>query len=511
MESLHFLIHRWLVGGTSRVPYHLEVQRSFQPSSSPVLILCAMAIGLRMVMALSLLRPACYGQNSTISDVSDPIEHIKLFLTFPEQAASRLINCEFNERINRYHSAIKRQLHRLSVRMNRLFGAGEFRKELLGPDRDRLRSTLGFHSLDEALLYNEWYLKSWPTILEQCMRRNPQRGLKLSSLYRYSHFGRLNLTENPLIDAVSKLLIYSSRMILKSMCCFHDPRSQPYCAFSAFIMRTTWNYITEYPVDIKLPPLHSLYHLELNQALYPLELLDMRRLKEHGLVLWDPRRLTESVISDPELFCFFVKRYIRVKEWSKHENSYDQRFPWYLRIEFALSILNGSVNVYAMDLSSQSHGGYYLDILTQKIVRRTVVYFWKHHRWSTLMKRLWIGLLDNQNDAFDILVDSFNPTLSSLNLFVRITKSLRIRQDIMTPQLGGSIYCLAKSIYFWFVDRDEDMSIGEMHAFWRCSNGSGITIDHLEIQDLYLSPTFSVERYFDTVTNITGQYAGTHW
>lgn len=56
-----------------------------------------------------------HNDSPPINQVSDPIDVIRLFLSYPEQAQARLINHEFDMRIKESHGIIQNALFRLAI------------------------------------------------------------------------------------------------------------------------------------------------------------------------------------------------------------------------------------------------------------------------------------------------------------------------------------------------------------------------------------------------------------
>ena len=460
-------------------------------------------ISLRGILVWSLLTTVISTASTNISALNDPIENIALFLSYPEQSQARLINREFNARINRSHSTMRHYLERLSVCIDRVFGAEE--------DADQCIAVQELQSIEDDLNLNEIYIKSWPKMLKRCLHQynatvSARNTVQLSVFYTYRHLQHLNLTADHEMDTVTKLLIYSSRMMMQSMLCIHDAESPGYYAFSAFVLRTTWDYLSASNNSMfRLPPLRSLYHLHLNEAIYGPEIRDLRRLDdEHGLMIWDPERLDEASEFDPNLFCFFMEKYTRISHWFKFEHNYDPQFLWYFRVEFALAILNGSTCITDLSVNNEQFGVQYLSYFVFSIVRRTMLFLWKHHRWGYLMERFILGLLDG--DAFEILDAPFGDEFP-LDSFVRIIRNIQDHYPFLT--LSSSVVCLAKSIYFWFIEQEEARSVAEMHAFSDFAHRTGTSIFLDEIKwmagfDVVEShPGHVMDRFVETFMNIT--------
>ena len=175
---------------------------------------------LRLLLWFSSLITMIYTKKTNMSALNDPIEIIKLYLTHSEQGQSRLINREFNKRINKSHSTMKRQLERLSTYIEQVFGAADT------SDETRERAMRELQVVEDSLALNEVYIKAWPRLLEKCISRcnsslSAKAGHKVASWYRYRHFQDLNMTNFHELDTVTKLLVYSSRMMWFVCCIFY--------------------------------------------------------------------------------------------------------------------------------------------------------------------------------------------------------------------------------------------------------------------------------------------------
>ena len=100
------------------------------------------------------------------------IENIRQYLTYSEQSKSRLINEHFNLMINQSHSAIKDNLQRVSWCIDRIFGPGPEETTNETESTHRLMAMQELQSLEDALIFNELYIRSWPISLEKCIYRN---------------------------------------------------------------------------------------------------------------------------------------------------------------------------------------------------------------------------------------------------------------------------------------------------------------------------------------------------
>ena len=305
--------------------------------NSPKMAHCLFRV---IILVLSALTRTHNTNISALNQLNDPVENIVMFLTYTEQSKSRLINRQFNARINRSHSAIQKQLQRVSICVNRIFGVSENspRENVSEKASDRRQAVHDLNVLEETLFLSEFYITKRPQMLEECMRKHPRHHENISSLYRYSHLQQQKLCGHLTLDAVSKILIYSSRMMLLAMCCVLHSESRAYYQFSAFTARTTWNYLSEYSIDRRLPPLDCLFRLELNPEIFSSDIAELRQMDALGLVIWDPQRLQMASISDPDWFCFFVEKYIRINDWFKHETNYEEEFRWYLGISLTHNI-----------------------------------------------------------------------------------------------------------------------------------------------------------------------------
>ena len=347
-------------------------------------------------------------RKSNISTLNDPIEAIKLYLTYPEQGQSRLINREFNRRINKSHSTMRRQLERLSIYIERVFGAVET------TEKKQMRAMRELQIIEDSLALNEAYIKAWPLYLEQVVSRcnsslSAKAALKLPSLYHYRHLRELKLTEFQDLDVGTKLLIYASRMMCQCMLCTpYHAESRAYQAFSAFIVRSTWYYLSTSNNSLhRLPPLQSIHHLYLNEDIYDSEIRELRNLNNnHGLMIWCPFLLEEKSKFDPQLFCFFVGKMARVDQWFENEMNFDRLFPIQLRVEFVLNLLCRQDGVLDFHTVHQHLSDQYLEYFMFETVRRTLIALWRHQRFGHLMDKLMMGLLDS--NTFDLCHHSFS-------------------------------------------------------------------------------------------------------
>ena len=175
-------------------------------------------------------------------------------------------------------------------------------------------------------------------------------------------------------------------------------------------------------------------------------------------------------------------------------------------------MLNGSAGIpntiTNTSVFNQQRGGYYLDHFELNIVRQTVFFLWNQHRWGYLMERFIVGLLDG--DAFDTLDAPFGDTFG-LNAFIRIIQNLQTRfQDCVLLSHSTSVLCLAKSIYFWFMEQDETRSVLEMHKFSDFVRRTGISVHEIDDELFGSQPNLvnhsadSMSRYLATFTNVTG-------
>ena len=118
------------------------------------------------------------------------------------------------------------------------------------------------------------------------------------------------------------------------------------------------------------------------------------------------------------------------------------------------------------------------------------------------MERFLEGLL--QSNAFDILDSPFADKLC-LDSFVRIIRNLRnLYEETLFLPYSAPLVCLAKSIYFWFIEHDGMRSVAEMHAFadFMDLNGISIAVHMVHIGAFESHPVHAVNRFLDAFINV---------
>ena len=285
------------------------------------------------------------------------------------------------------------------------------------------------------------------------------------------------------------------------MLCVNSAESaEHYYSFSAFIVQSTWEYLSSYNdynhTLRRLPPLRSVLHLYLNEDIYSSEIEHLQHLSnDHGLMIWDPDRLHQAAKFNPDYFCFFVGKMARIEHWFEIERHYDREFRWYLKVEFTVNLLNRTKGI--LDLHAVTDR--YFEFFMFEIVRNTMIALWRHQRFGPLMDRLLVGLLNG--NALDLLCAAFSDV--HMNSFVRILKNLREHyQDALISVDSASLLRLAKNLYLW--------STAEMHR-------NGINSDYSEflrrtgmnLHDIFVNtftshPPLVIDRYIETFVNVTG-------
>ena len=379
--------------------------------------------------------------------LSDEIDLILEYLNYKEQSEARLMGPQFNEIINKSHHILRYKFQRFKLCASEIIESGI---------ANRSAYLLELATLATELRYNEVFIKLWANEMQKCIQRSksPANETKLNAhQFRLSLGCSIHYDSSIAVDTVSKTLVYSSKILLRSLTSSFDPRytevmAADYDAFNALVMQSTWHYLSS-PIRDKserLPPLHSIYNLHKNQALYEEETKYLEKLRTGcGLVIWDPHRLMTLSHFRIQGFCFFMNRCLGLNDWMNAcDDGKDPQFRWYINIEIIMNILRD--RDFVKDFSNFPDQGFHPLALFKQMVRMRVAHLWVRDRKNDQLDRLLLRLIES--NALGILPKSNESEQfvnHSLTTFVGILRAIRLGYSELSSH---EVLSIAKSIYY---------------------------------------------------------------
>ena len=274
-----------------------------------------------------------------INKLSDPIDVVKSFLPYSDQTKSRLINHEFNRRINESHHVIKKALKKITFATKHIYTDHDTLY-------DHMHTANDLQSLHKDYQFDDMFMKLWPKKLKESLDESGYQfyfNETVESAYRCEQSLLMDIP-----NIAIKLLVYSGRLLFMSFLSVHAPiisknavhfwyRDSYGDSFSAFIYRTTWNYLSDPQGDRarersqRLPPFRSISNLHLNRALFQPEmdyLVDLQN--EYQLIVWDYNRIERISAFGTDCICFYIDAFMHILGW-QFESDSDHYFECYLR------------------------------------------------------------------------------------------------------------------------------------------------------------------------------------
>lgn len=434
-----------------------------------------------------------------LGELSDALCIITGYLSIREQCCTRLIDQQFNEIINKSHAILRLKFHRFEFCMVDVIHQ---------PGSQNLTILDEITSFGATMKYDEIFIRLWPVLLQKHIRNSPlfANQTKLNAnRFRLALRCNIHYHNDIPVDTVSKTLVFCSKMLLRSLTSMLDSREVAvlelgcdYDSFNALVVQATWQYLSS-PTrnkSVRLPPLHSVYNLHENQALYEQETKYLEKLQtECGLVIWDPVRLDNESRFRIHGFCFILNRCLWLSNWINACDDFgDPEYRWYIKTEIVLNILRDRDFENDFDIFPNESFNFYPLVLFKQIIRMRVLHLWVQHRNGQSLNRIFVrliesnalGVLPTHNDKQTFLNDT-------LNWFLRILKATRSENLHLKSE---EILAVAKSIYYWFMEVNWTQAAIEANNLGHVDR-SGIH-RALFLSQLYPNPR-RVRLYFDIV------------
>ena len=234
--------------------------------------------------------------------------------------------------------------------------------------------------------------------------------------------------------------------------------------FHLFLYQVMWTYLSVSESLFRIPPLESVYYLDVNSELYQEQISNLNKLhKEHGLIVWAPAILHVEWSADEFFRCI-----CQYQHFKNVFNDANPQFLTYLQVQFILKLLE--------------HNKYDLGGITShdfiQITQESVHYLWTHRLWNTLDEVL-LALYENKglqllNDDYFLiqLCGSSNITESFIGIMIEL---FDYKGNLEYPVCNH----LAKSVFFWFMDGDRQRAMDEIAILSNHDLLDAVTLDTL--------------------------------
>ena len=409
---------------------------------------------------------------TNINHLTDPISSINAYLPHPERRESRLINRRFNHYYNKVHSDVIQSMQNFTNYTRQIIVDGVIKNETINALR----------SVYQRYKFNKYYLKIWPKTIGRCLKQNSAARNKTWMTDLMLFLNTLNMkpwNKSTSLTSVPRLLVMLSHVIFDSL--FFDQSN--YLEFHFFLYETMWIYLSVKNTTLKLPRLETLYYLDDNQDLFSERISNLNALhKEQGLIVWDPQLLHTNW--DTDEFHAYIHQY---QHFKKLFNDSNEAWWMFLQVEFIMKLLENQI--YDFGAFGVDHFEFYV---FEGMARETVEYLWKRRVWNTLdeillalHKNNGLRLLDDDYYLVQLCVDS-NATESFISILIELYHYKFPLEYIVCNHM-------AKSIFFWFVDKNEEQSRDQI----------GILVDHCLLDPKLLNavPSFLEKTIFHWASN----------
>ena len=385
-------------------------------------------------------------QNRDMLFKTDPIVIINHFLTRDEQRNSRLINTHFNHYHNKANADTILHIHRLSYIATEMIINGTIKNETITE----------LKAIYQKVKYTEYFLKKWPAIVGKCFYQKIEQQqvddewIKNFIIFMDALKMRVcNDSSGILGDSlmgIPALLVIESHLVFDALF-FGKPKLSD---LHIFLYETMWIYMEVRNSSFKLPPIDSIYYLDVNADKWQQQIPNLNRLQvEHGLIVWDPA-MTQPKWK-PDHFYQHVNEYMIFRSSCNQfiASEFDTEFMSYLHVRFVLKLLENNEYDFGLD-DGQLQNRLYYDF--EFIVHKAVHYLWLKKYWHALDQVL-LALHDNNGL---ILLLQNNQFLSKLSTDLNVSESF-VGILVELYQYNTSLeynVCndIAKSIYLWFID-----------------------------------------------------------
>ena len=377
---------------------------------------------------------------SNMNQLMDQISTITEYLPRSDQMIARMVSRRFNSYRNIDNSEIIQNMHNFSI----------FAAEVIVDGRAKNESFEAVKRIYDRFKHNEFYLKWWPKIIQNCLQQNSDQQNKtwMQNFLRFvGTLGCKPWNQSCLLYGNVRSLVMISHILFDSLFL----KKPKYLNFHLFLYEALWDYLS---ISL-LPPLKSIYYLDSNSDLWSKQVANLNELQQkHGLIVWDPSMLqtkwsAASFYENINEFVHFKKYYGYIGY-----NGFDSEFVQFAQIRFILRLLDG--NEYDLKFSDTQHPLWHE---MDQIIRESVHHLSTNRKWKQLDQILFalhhnngISLLGDDCFLTKLCVDA-NATDSFVGILVNLHQSPSNRMSFVVNNY------LAKSMFLWFVKNEMDQAM----------------------------------------------------
>ena len=383
-----------------------------------------------------------------LNNLTDAISIINDYLPHDDQRAMRLVNRRFNYYYNQAHSNIIESMLNFSVYAQQIVVYGIVRNEYIN----------ALETIYQKFRFNQYYIKRWPKILGLALQQKWMPGNKTWMRNLMLFLDTINMrpwSNSTSLKGVVGLLVLVSYKIFRSLIWIQMVRSPKHLDFHSFLYQSIWIYLSVCNSSFKLPPLDCIYYLDVSRDLYPQQISNLHALhNDYGLIIWDPSILqpkwsSESFYQYVNEYKFFSGSYRKFIV-----TGFDGQFVSFLQARFILKLLKNNQYDFGL-IENQQHPLF--DFL-KDLIHKTVHHLWIDRHWNA-MDQILLAL--HNNHALELLhEDHFLVQLcvasNSTETFIGILVELYDYDDLLEYYVCNR---LAKSAYFWFVDKNAEQAM----------------------------------------------------
>ena len=338
--------------------------------------------------------------------------------------------------------------------------------------------------------FNEYYLKRWPLIIKHCIQQNyrPHDAVWMNNFNLFRSALSINAKKCINMNAQYQMLILVSHSIFQQ---FIIQNTMP--EFDLFMYQFVWQHLQK---RNQIPPLKSIYYLNVNQEIYTQQIGKLEQLMQNGLIIWHPAFIIDNNQWTANNFEFYIGNFCEILQDIQDGEQRDDFISMFV-VHFVLKLLKNS------DYNLQIMVKTELVLLFQGYVRDSIHFLWKNQDWD-LLEEILLAL--HRNNGMGILNNY--TFLNSLKEFGQVTFIEILLHICMNDEISITIeesIVMAKSVYFWFITGEKRRAV--LIIVNEEKNARFVSIIREFMKDIiqkavpYLS-TESVQIYIDSVMSI---------